>query len=390
MRAVLACGLALWLLGAVSTGAAELAPAKLALVVPMTGEAGRAGQSMRWAAELALADWQGRLDRRVELVVHEDRFDPGQAVTLARQLAKNAVWGVVGHFYSSSSIAAAGVYAEAGIPQITATATHPRLTARGYSTVFRVVGRDDQQAATAADFAQSRLRSRRIALIHDGTEYGRVLAETFRETCDRSGLPRVVLRQEIAQGNTSFPDLIARIVEARPDAVYFGGIFREAGLLLRQMRQARAAAAFLGGDGVLDPEFVTLAGEAALADVYLTSLPDPWQLATASPVIERYEGRYGALGPHALYAYDAVGAYLWAYHLAKPRSASPEELGKLLRALRGGAYPGALGILRWDARGDRAPAPYVVYTVKQHGSLHGWFEQVPPAAARKARQPGEP
>ncbi len=103
MRTVLACGLALWLLGAVSTGAAELALARLALVVPMAGEPARAAQGMRWAAEMARADWQGKLDRPIELVVHEDRFDPGQAVTLARQLVKDGVWGVVGHFFSSTS-----------------------------------------------------------------------------------------------------------------------------------------------------------------------------------------------------------------------------------------------------------------------------------------------
>src|SRR5512143_1587257 len=138
---------------------------KLGLVVPAAGDAGRVGQSMRQAAELALADRAGTLDRNVELVVREDPFDPRQAVSVAEHLVQDGLWGVVGHFYSSTSIPAAAVYAEAGIPQITPTATHPRLTAQGFPTVFRVSGRDDQQAQTAVEFTLSRLRGRRIVVI---------------------------------------------------------------------------------------------------------------------------------------------------------------------------------------------------------------------------------
>ncbi len=390
MRAVAVCGLALWLLGTVPTWAVEGVPVKLALIVPVTGEMGRVGQRMRWAAEMALADGQGMLGRPVELVVREDLFDPGRAVTLARRLVKEAVGGVVGHFYSSTSIAAAPVYAGAGIPQLVPAATHPRLTALGYPTVFRIAGRDDQQAAAAADVVRDRLGSRRVAVIHDRTEYGRLLTDAFRAQFNGNGSSRMIPGGEISQGDTTFPDLIGRLAAARADAVYFGGIFREAGLLLRQMRRARAEAAFLGGDAILDPEFVTRAGEAALTDVYLTALPDPRKQATAAPVIERFEARYGVLDRHALSTYDAVGAFLWALRAGKPESAEPEELGKVLQVLRAGAYPGALGMLRWDARGDRLPSPYVVYSATRGGSLYGWFEQAPPAAARKQRQPGAP
>jgi len=366
--------LATWTAGA----SAEHLPVTLGLVVPMAGEAGRVGRSMRLAAEMAVADWQRRLGRPVTLTVKEDQFDPRQAAALAHQLAKDGVWGVVGHYYSSSSIPAAAVYAEAGIPQITPTATHPRLTAMGYPTVFRMAGRDDQQAVTAADFLVDRLRRRRVAVIQDRTEYGQTLAASFRRALDRRAPRRIVLEESVAQGDKQFDDLTMRIADARPDAVYFGGIFREAALLLKQIRRTGIDAAFLSGDGVLDPEFISLAGESALAEVYLTFMPDPRTLPTAQPVIQRYEAKHGTLGPYVLYTYDAVGAYCWALEKARPTSAAKEELAKLLQVLRRGGYPGALGTLRWDARGDRATSPYIVYTVKKDGSLHRWFEPAAP------------
>ena len=61
-----------WLfLGAVLVSpawAGELPPVKVGLVIPMAGEAGRIGQSMRQAAELAIADGTEKLGRKVELI----------------------------------------------------------------------------------------------------------------------------------------------------------------------------------------------------------------------------------------------------------------------------------------------------------------------------------
>ncbi|MBI4736856.1 MAG: ABC transporter substrate-binding protein, partial [candidate division NC10 bacterium] len=94
---------------AAPTRAGELPPVKLGLVIPMAGEAGRVGQTMRQAAEMAIADWAVKLGRKIELAVGDDQFDPRQAVAVAEKLGQDGVWGVVGHFYSSSSIPASAV-----------------------------------------------------------------------------------------------------------------------------------------------------------------------------------------------------------------------------------------------------------------------------------------
>ena len=370
------CWLLLTLGLAVSARAGEPPPVKLGLVIPMAGDAGRVGQSMRQAAAMAIADWTARLGRKVELIVGEDQFDPRQAVTLAEALVQDGVWGVVGHFYSSSSIPASAVYSQAGIPQVTPTSTHPRLTAQGFDTVFRVSGRDDQHALSAAGFILSHLRARRIAVVHDRTEYGRTLAETLIRTVEQRAGRRIVVVEQIAQGDKEFGPLVTRLKSVEPDVVYFGGIFREGGYLIRQMRQAGLPAAFVSGDGVLDPEFVKIAGEEAASGAYLTFAPDPRLLASAQPFIQRFEARHGPLGPYVLHTYDAVGVLLHAIQVAKPRSNTTEELRKVLRVMHTSSYDGTLGRLRWDRHGDLVTSPYVVYVTKKGGALHGWFEQV--------------
>ncbi len=368
------------LLGAVLASpawAGELPPVKLGLVIPMAGEAGRIGQSMRQAAELAVADWTEKLGRKVELVVGDDQFDPKQAVAVAEKLIQDGVWGVVGHFYSSSSIPASSVYYQAGIPMVTATSTHPWLTAQGFDNVFRVSGRDDQHALSAAEFILSRLRAHRIAVVSDRTEYGRTLAETLIRTVERRAGRRIVVAvEEITQGDKDFSGVVARLKTREPDVVYFGGIFREGGYLVRQMRQAGMKAAFVSGDGVLDPEFVKIAGEEAASGTYLTFAPDPRLLAAAGPFIQRFEARYGPIGPYVLYTYDAMGMLMRAIQIAKPSTNSKEELRKVLKVMHTMQYDGTLGRLRWDKNGDLATSPYVVYVTRKGGSLQGWFEQL--------------
>lgn len=356
-------------------GAAELPPVTLGLVIPMAGEAGRVGQSMRRAAEMAIADGSEKLDRKVILAMGDDQFDPKQAVAVAEKLVQEGVWGVVGHFYSSSSIPASAVYNQAGIPMVTPTSTHPRLTAQGFDNVFRVSGRDDQQAVTAAEFVRAHLRARRIAVIHDRTEYGRTLAETFLKIAERWPGRRIVAEDTISQGEKDFSVLVARLKAVEPDVIYFGGIFREGGYLVRQVRQAGLTASFVSDDGVLDSEFVKIAGEEASTGTYLTFAPDPMRLPSARPVIQRYEAQYGPIGPYVLVTYDAVGALLHAFQVAKPRSNSQEELRKVLRVMHLTTYLGALGKLRWDKNGDLLASPYVIYVTKKGGSLQGWFEQ---------------
>ncbi len=371
------CWLLLVVALAAPAGAGELPPVKLGLVIPMAGEAGRIGQSMRQAAEMAVADWTARLGRKVELVLGDDQFDPRQAVAVAEKLVQDGIWGVVGHFYSSSSIPASAVYYQAGIPQVTATSTHPRLTAQGFDNVFRVVGRDDQHALSAAEFILSRLRARRIAVVHDRTEYGRTLAETLIRTVERrAGRRSIVTVEEIAQGDKDFNGVVARLKSVEPNVVYFGGIFREGGYLIREMRQAGLAAAFVSADGVLDPEFVKIAGEEAASGAYLTFAPDPRLLASARAFIQRFEARYGPIGPYVLYTYDAMGVLLRAIQVAKPLRNTKEELRKVLRVMHASEYDGTLGRLRWDKNGDLVTSPYVVYVTRKGGSLQGWFEQL--------------
>ena len=365
----------LWLFTYDSSFAAG--PVKIGLAGPMSGELAWMGRSMREAAELAISEWSekgGLSGRPVELVIGDDRSDPRQAVAVAGKMVKENVWGVVGHFTSSASIPASAVYHEAGIPQITPSSTDPRFTQQGFENVFRTCGRDDQQGLVAADFVMKHLKAKRIAIVHDKTPYGRSLAEAFRKAVGRKG--RLLAYEAIVQGDRDFTALLKRLMPLKPDVLYFGGVSREAGLLLRRMREQGMAAKFVSGDGAIGEELIKAAGEKAALGSYFTLYPDPLLLPSAKEMIAKHEKRYGPISPYSLYTFDAVSALLQAIARARPKDDSRGGLLKVSRVLHAMTYDGALGRLRWDRNGDILKPPYVVYMVEKKGHYLGWFVQV--------------
>ncbi|MBI2902792.1 MAG: branched-chain amino acid ABC transporter substrate-binding protein [Candidatus Methylomirabilis oxyfera] len=350
----------------------------IGIVGPMSGDMAELGRYVREAAELQTEEWNekgGLLGRRIRLLIEDDHHDPREAVAAAKRLVRAGVWGVIGHLTSAASLPASAVYHAAGIPQITPSSTDPRLTEQGFQNVFRTCGRDDQQGEVAATFVLDSLRPRRVVVLHDQTAYGRALAETFNRQIRRRDRRLLAATFTLSPGGKNIASLLEAIKAEEPDVIYFGGIYREGGLLVRQLRDHGVKATFVSGDGVIGSEFVSLAGNAATG-TYLTFAPNPLLLPSAEGVIKRFRNRYGAIGPYTLYAYDAAGALFTAIARAKPKAAARPQLLRVSQILHRMSYMGELGTLRWDRKGDLVDPPYVIYQTRKGGSFQGWFEQV--------------
>src|ERR1700752_4141387 len=138
---------------AVAVTAAE-ADIVVGVAGPMSGSNAAFGEQFRRGAEKAVADINaagGVLNQKLMLVIGDDACDPKQAVSVANDMAAKRAVFVAGHYCSSSSIPASDVYAESGIIQISPASTATELTERRLGNVFRVCGRNDQQAPLAAN-----------------------------------------------------------------------------------------------------------------------------------------------------------------------------------------------------------------------------------------------
>jgi len=349
----------------------------IGIVGPMSGDMAELGRYVREAVGLQAEEWNdkgGLLGRRIRVLVEDDHHDPKEAVAAAKRLVRARVWGVIGHLTSAASLPASGVYHAAGIPQITPSSTDPRLTEQGFRNLFRTCGRDDQQGEVAARFVLDALHPKRVVALHDQTAYGKALADTFSRQIRRDGR-LLATTFTLSPGGKNIASVLEAIKAKEPDVIYFGGIYREGGLLVKQLREQGIKATFVSGDGVIGTEFISLAGDAAMG-TYLTFAPNPLRLPSAETVMKKFQNRYGAIGPYSLYAYDAAGALFTAIARAKPKAAARPELLRVSQVLHRMTYMGALGMLRWNRKGDLVNPPYVIYQTRKGGSFQGWFEQV--------------
>jgi branched-chain amino acid transport system substrate-binding protein len=325
----------------------------------MTGDQSKIGGDIERGARLAVEEWNakgGIGGKKIALEVGDDQHDPKQANAVAHKMVNAGILGMVGHFNSSASIPASSVYHDADIPMITPGSTNPQLTEQGFWNVFRVCGRDDQQGKVAADFMIRSMKVKRVAILHDKTTYGQGLASEVKKNL--VGV-EVVSYSGITQGDKDFRGVLTSLKEKKPDALFFGGIYPEGGMLAKQAKELGLTAPLVSGDGMYDLEFVNIAGAAA-DGAYLTFTSDPAKLPSAQGFLTRYAAKYGKeLAPFALYAYDAANMLLTA--ISKAKSHDGRAIAEVLRTMK---YDGASGHLEFDARGDVKEAPYVVWVTK--------------------------
>ncbi|MDE1951431.1 MAG: branched-chain amino acid ABC transporter substrate-binding protein [Betaproteobacteria bacterium] len=301
----------------------------IGVAVPLSGALAAGGQDVVNGVQMAIDKLNAehaRIDGkpvRWTMDAEDDQGLPTQATLVAQKLVDEHVNGVVGHQTSGCTFPAARIYSQAGIPQITPSSTDPKIAQQGYKTFFRMIANDNALGAGLADYAHAVLKARRVAVIDDRSAYGEGVANVFAATAKRDGMD-VVDREYTDDKTTQFAAILTRIRGFHPDVVFYGGMYSQAGPLLRQMRQFGMKATLMGGDGICAPAMATLAGQAvngticAQGGVPLSRLPKG-QAWKADYI--RHFGQ-GAFQLYSPYAYDAT--MVLAHAMMKARSADPK------------------------------------------------------------------
>lgn len=338
----------------------------LGLVAPLTGDQSFIGIGMRQGAELAIEDAniKGPIvgTSKIKLQAEDDQHNPTQAVLAANKLiADPKVLAVVGHFNSSCTKASSAIYHEARMTQATPASTNPEISRQGFDTFFRMCATDDVQAPAAASFARIDLGVNRIAIIDDQTTYGRGLANEFEKKFKEMG-GTIIGHDGITQGDKDFMSLLTKVKSKKPDHIFFGGIYPELALLLKQAKKVGLKATWIGGDGIYDATLIQLASPEVAEGTYATMLGvDPRSLPAAQDFVARYEARFGELGSYSAYGYDTAAILIEAIRRAgqKDREAVLAEMKKMKD------YPGILGVVNFDEKGDAVGRSVGVFKVEK-------------------------
>ena len=349
MRQSLALGFAFALGLAFTHGAS--AQIKLAVGGPMTGGSATFGAQLKNGVEQAIADINGAggiLGQKITtpMAIGDDRADPKEGVSVANKFVGDGVKFVIGHFNSGITIPASDVYQENGILEITPAATNPKVTERGLWNIFRTCGRDDQQGPVAGAIIAERFKGKRVAIVHDKTTYGQGLADETRKAMNAKGL-KDVLYEGVNIGDKDYSALVSKIKAARADLVYWGGLHDTGGLILRQLRDQGVKATFMGGDGIADDEFATIAGPGAEGTL-MTFSPDPRTNAANKDIVEVFRKKGFEPQAYTLYSYAAAQIMKQAAEQAK--SLDPKKVAEVMHS--GKSFSTVLGDMSYDKKGD--------------------------------------
>ena len=336
---------------------------KIGQVAPLTGPQAHLGKDNDNGARLAIEELNakgvtiGGSKVKFELVSEDDQADPKTGTIVATKLVDNKVAGVIGHLNSGTSIPASKIYSDAGIPQISPSATAVKYTANGYKTTFRLMANDAQQGKVLGEYAV-KLGARKIAVIDDRTAYGQGLADEFERAAKAAGAT-IVGREYTSDRSTDFRAILTNIRGKQPDLVFYGGMDSQAGPMVAQMKSLGIKARLLGGDGAQSVEFIKLAGPAAEGSIASSPGLPLDKMPGGKGFTDRFTAKYGQIQIYAPYAYDATMTLIEA--MQKANSAEPAKyLPELVKTSR----QGVTGPIAFDEKGDLRSGPITLYEVK--------------------------
>jgi branched-chain amino acid transport system substrate-binding protein len=337
---------------------------KLGHVAPLTGPQAHLGKDNENGARMAVDELNakgleiGGAKVKFELLAEDDQADPKQGTIVAQKLVDAKVNGVIGHLNSGTTVPASQIYSDAGIPQISGSATTIKYTRQGFKTAFRVITNDAQQGKVLGEFTVKQLAAKSVAIIDDRSSYGQGLADEFTKTVEAAGV-KIVDNEFTNDKATDFAAILTKIKSKKPDVVFYAGMDAQGGPMAKQMKTLGLKTKFLTGDGGCTPEFIKLGGVAtegqycSLPGVPLDKMPGGKEFG------DKFTAKYGQIQLYAPYVYDAV--MVAADAMKRAGSVDP---AKYLGAIGQTNYQGVTARIQFDELGDLKGGAVSLYQVK--------------------------
>jgi branched-chain amino acid transport system substrate-binding protein len=340
---------------------------KIATQSPLSGGSATLGEAIKLGAQLALEDHKAEFAKKgfdLQLVPYDDQGDPKKGVANAQLIASDKdVLGVIGHLNSGVTIPSSETYEKYSIAMVSPAATATKVTDRGLKVTNRVVARDDFQGPAGANYAVKTLKAKKIFIIQDKTAYGSGLADAFKKAAEDLGA-EIVAYEGITVGEKDFNGVLNQVESKKPDMIYFGGLYAEGGLIVKQAHDKGIIIPFMGGDGLDSSSFVEIAGD-AVKNAYLTSVAgDATKTAEGKKFAEDYKKKYNKnIESYSAYAYDSMGILLKGLMDAVEKNGSKlpsrAQVRDAVRAIQD--YQGVATKVGFDNKGDNKYAKIFIY-----------------------------
>jgi branched-chain amino acid transport system substrate-binding protein len=336
----------------------------IAFMGPLSGSDKALGVNESNGVKLAVeeANKKSDLGFKLELKEFDDKGEEAQGQPVAQAVVdESSVMAVVGPAFSGVTKAAGQTFSDANLVFVSPSASRTNLSTLGFKTFSRMVAPDAAQGPEAANYVVKGLKAKKIYAISDKSEYGQGLVDEFVPVAKAAGAEVIV--EGVPAKTTNYKPVISKIQAAKADAVFFGGYYSDAGLLVKQLRGEGSKAIFVSGDGTNDDQFIAGAGAANAEGSFLTcGCGDPSTDPNAAGFVSAYKAKFGAdPGAYSAEGYDAANAIIAAIKGLN----GDVDRGKVANAVLKGSYKGLTKEVKFDEKGEVATRTIFVYEVKQ-------------------------
>lgn len=353
--------------GTSGSGGGALEVIKIATQTPLSGNQSSLGDAIKTGAEYALNERKEEfkaLGFDVQLFPQDDQADPKIGVSNAEMLVSDPlVFGVVGHLNSGVAIAASVKYEEGSLVMVSPANTAVSLTEEGKKTVHRICARDDAQGPKAALYAKNTLGVKNAFIIHDKTAYGQGLADQVKLQFEKDGV-QVLGFEGITQGEKDYSAVLNQVIVQKPDIIFFGGLYPEGGILIKQAREKGYQGYFMGGDGLDSSEMIKIAGDAVDGVVFTSVAGDVTQTEEGKKWADAYKATTNKpLETYSVYGYDSMNVILnglkEAINANGGKKPSREQVLEAVHNTKD--FQGQFTKVTFDEKGDNIHADVFVY-----------------------------
>lgn len=322
------------------------------------------GINIRDGAKLAVDQYNAKGGSpKVVLKEYDSQGDGSQAPQLAQKVIADHTVAIVGPAFSTESKNADPIFEQAGIVNISPSATADSLSTSGFKYFHRIVGRNAAQGAAAEKYINLKLKAKTIAVIDDNSEYGKGIADVVRADVKNDGIT-VAVSESIDVKSQDYSSTVNKVSSAKVGAIFYGGYYAEGGRLLKQLRDANVKATFISDDGAADQKLVDSAGASAAEGALMTlASGDITKVPAAAKFVTDYTAAFNT--PPATYSgegFDAANFILAAI-------AAGNTTGKAINDyLASNTYTGITKTIKFTSTGDIEGGGVYLYGI-QSGKL---------------------
>ncbi|WP_232697592.1 branched-chain amino acid ABC transporter substrate-binding protein [Brevibacillus daliensis] len=367
LAAILSTSLLVSACGGGTSQGSGLEVIKLATQSPLSGAYANIGDAIRQGANYALMEEKdefAKLGFDIQLFPQDDQGDPKQGVANAQLLVSNKdVLGVVGHYNTGVAIPSSVVYEKGSLVMVSPANTGVDLTEEGKKTVHRICARDDAQGPAAAMYAKNTMGVKTAFLIHDKTAYGQGLGDQVKAQFEKDGV-KVLGYEGITVGEKDYSAVINQAVSKNPDVIFFGGIYAEGGLIVKQAREKGYKGIFMGGDGIDSSDLANIAGAAVEGVVYTSVAGDVTQTEVGKKWAADYEkATQKKPETYSVYGYDSMKVLLNGLkEAAKANGGKKPSREQVLEAVhKTKDFQGQFTKVTFNEKGDNQFAEVFIY-----------------------------